>query len=409
MFAKWSTTMVRWHAVIQFLVKEEKSAAEIHFHRANGFEAGYLVLMNSDLAPSDYHLFGSIKEQLRGQRYEMLEDIQKAVRHCLREDETDFYSTGIFKLTERRGKCVERNGDYVQSDRKNKILIFVEGFHFVNICLAPYLDLLTKEPSQPYLEQDAFLHALSVGDVLSTTVPEFPAFLNIFARIHSLRALPRALRLGRAVGMDPVLLCELRAEESRRLPLGLISHHRVRASIAQILQQRGWEMHVEVHCLSVKDFSRRADIIALKRNENIGLVLDPTIRFERNTTQAEEVNFEKKSIYEPCLSFLSEKYKIPINQWIARGLLFGARGILPKFTGDVLKSLKINFYEIQEIVIKNLTDSLHILLIGARGVIPKFFESFRKTFELPQTLTADIITSVLKRSCQILSHHIHPV
>ncbi|KAJ4434480.1 hypothetical protein ANN_23042 [Periplaneta americana] len=47
------------------------------------------------------------------------------------------------------------------------------------------------------------------------------------------------------------------------------------------------------------------------------------------------------------------------------------------------------------------------LLIGARGVIPKFFESFRKTFELPQTLTADSITSVLKRSCQILSHHIH--
>ncbi|KAJ4433846.1 hypothetical protein ANN_16158 [Periplaneta americana] len=37
------------------------------------------------------------------------------------------------------------------------------------------------------------------------------------------------------------------------------------------------------------------------------------------------------------------------------------------------------------------------LLIGARGVIPKFFERFRKTFELPQTLTADIITSVEKK------------
>ncbi|KAJ4449180.1 hypothetical protein ANN_00576 [Periplaneta americana] len=49
------------------------------------------------------------------------------------------------------------------------------------------------------------------------------------------------------------------------------------------------------------------------------------------------------------------------------------------------------------------------LLIGARGVIPKLFESFRKTFELPQTLTPDFITSVLKRSCQILSHHIHSV
>ncbi|KAJ4439484.1 hypothetical protein ANN_07608 [Periplaneta americana] len=36
-----------------------------------------------DLAPSDYHLFSSVKEQLRGQRYETLEDIQKAVRQCL--------------------------------------------------------------------------------------------------------------------------------------------------------------------------------------------------------------------------------------------------------------------------------------------------------------------------------------
>ncbi|KAJ4445389.1 hypothetical protein ANN_07194 [Periplaneta americana] len=71
-----------------------------------------------NLAPSDYHLFGCLKEQLRGQRYETLEDIRKAVRQCLREDETDFYSKGIFKLTERREGYVERNGNYVESDRK---------------------------------------------------------------------------------------------------------------------------------------------------------------------------------------------------------------------------------------------------------------------------------------------------
>ncbi|KAJ4434788.1 hypothetical protein ANN_23359 [Periplaneta americana] len=39
-------------------------------------------------------------KQLRGQRYETLEDILKEVRQCLREDETDFYSKGSFKLTE---------------------------------------------------------------------------------------------------------------------------------------------------------------------------------------------------------------------------------------------------------------------------------------------------------------------
>ena len=37
-----------------------------------------------DVAPSDYHLFGFIKNQLRGQRYETTEAIQKAVLQCLR-------------------------------------------------------------------------------------------------------------------------------------------------------------------------------------------------------------------------------------------------------------------------------------------------------------------------------------
>ena len=67
-----------------------------------------------DLAPSDYHLFGSVKEQLRGQRFETLEDIRKAVRQRLRAAGTDFYHQGIFKLVERWTKCVQRNGDYVE-------------------------------------------------------------------------------------------------------------------------------------------------------------------------------------------------------------------------------------------------------------------------------------------------------
>jgi hypothetical protein len=33
-----------------------------------------------DLAPSDYHLFGFVKDQLRGQRFESREAIQKVVR-----------------------------------------------------------------------------------------------------------------------------------------------------------------------------------------------------------------------------------------------------------------------------------------------------------------------------------------
>jgi len=67
-----------------------------------------------NLAPSDYHLFGFVKNQMRGQNYETNEALQIAVRQCLWAAGTEFYRTGIFKLPERWGKCVQRNGDYVE-------------------------------------------------------------------------------------------------------------------------------------------------------------------------------------------------------------------------------------------------------------------------------------------------------
>ena len=67
-----------------------------------------------DLAPFDYHLFGFVKDQLRGQRYETTEEIQKAVRQCLRMAGTEFYRRGILKLTDRWQKCVQRSDDYVE-------------------------------------------------------------------------------------------------------------------------------------------------------------------------------------------------------------------------------------------------------------------------------------------------------
>jgi len=51
-----------------------------------------------DLAPSDYHLFRFVKNQLCGQRYETTEAIQKAVRQCLQMAGTEFCRRGIFKL-----------------------------------------------------------------------------------------------------------------------------------------------------------------------------------------------------------------------------------------------------------------------------------------------------------------------
>jgi len=67
-----------------------------------------------DLAPSDYHLFGFVKDQLHGQCYETMEAIQKAVCQYLQTAGTEFYRRGIFKLSERWQKCVQRSGDYLE-------------------------------------------------------------------------------------------------------------------------------------------------------------------------------------------------------------------------------------------------------------------------------------------------------
>ncbi|KAJ4436422.1 hypothetical protein ANN_19055 [Periplaneta americana] len=138
-------------------------------------------------------------------------------------------------------------------------------------------------------------------------------------------------------------------------------HHKARTGIADLLKRRGWEVHEEVHCVSSLDSNRRGDIVAIHRTQSKGLVLDPTIRFERDALQAQHVDEEKKSIYESCIPYLSEKYNIPTSQWNVSGLLFGARGTLPKFTCDILKALGLRFFEIQKILI--MCDGYHLILI----------------------------------------------
>ncbi|KAJ4429897.1 hypothetical protein ANN_22101 [Periplaneta americana] len=57
--------------------------------------------------------------------------------------------------------------------------------------------------------------------------------------------------------------------------------HKARTGIADVLKRRGWEVYEEIHCVSSLDSNRRADIVAIHRTQSKGLVLDPTIRFER--------------------------------------------------------------------------------------------------------------------------------
>ena len=67
-----------------------------------------------DLAPSDYHLFGPMKEALRGNRYSTDDEVKAAIKGWLREQSADFYNAGIHALLQRWTTAIQRGGDYVE-------------------------------------------------------------------------------------------------------------------------------------------------------------------------------------------------------------------------------------------------------------------------------------------------------
>ena len=67
-----------------------------------------------DLALSDYYLFRNLKSHLRGTRF-LGDDELKAATEAWFEDQTDdFYFKGIDWLKEKRAKCIEVKGNYIE-------------------------------------------------------------------------------------------------------------------------------------------------------------------------------------------------------------------------------------------------------------------------------------------------------
>jgi len=61
------------------------------------------------LAPSDYYLFGPLKDHLRCHHYDTDEAVQEAVWSWLRGAGTDFCRRSMFKILKRWQKCVNRD------------------------------------------------------------------------------------------------------------------------------------------------------------------------------------------------------------------------------------------------------------------------------------------------------------
>jgi len=69
-----------------------------------------------DLAPTDFHLFGPLKESLGGIiKFENDEDVQQHVIQFLRAADKHFYAVCSFsQLIERWERCIELHGDYLE-------------------------------------------------------------------------------------------------------------------------------------------------------------------------------------------------------------------------------------------------------------------------------------------------------
>ena len=67
-----------------------------------------------DLAPSDFHLFGPLKEALRGRRFSCDDYVKAAVHQWLRAQPKTFFADGIKKLAGCWEKCIAKQGDYIE-------------------------------------------------------------------------------------------------------------------------------------------------------------------------------------------------------------------------------------------------------------------------------------------------------
>jgi len=67
-----------------------------------------------DLAPSDFHMFGTLKNALKGRRFAADDEVKVAVYDWLHIQPQTFFSNGIKKLTDRCAKCIEEKGEYIE-------------------------------------------------------------------------------------------------------------------------------------------------------------------------------------------------------------------------------------------------------------------------------------------------------
>jgi hypothetical protein len=67
-----------------------------------------------NLVPSDFHVFGPLKDALSGTQFQDDGEVRSAVHEWLRTSPKEFFSCGIYVLVKRWRRCIEVEGDDVE-------------------------------------------------------------------------------------------------------------------------------------------------------------------------------------------------------------------------------------------------------------------------------------------------------
>ena len=79
----------------------------------HGWEVLIHLLYSPDIAPSDFHLFGSSQNSLRGKNFNSLEDCKRYLEQFFAQKDKKFWEDGIMELPEKWQKVLEQKSEYV--------------------------------------------------------------------------------------------------------------------------------------------------------------------------------------------------------------------------------------------------------------------------------------------------------
>lgn len=83
------------------------------------------LLYNLDVAPTNFHLFVSLQEELRVQKFKLGEEFVEAVQERLHTRPKSYFMDKIQNLVKCWTKCIDVGSDYVANDH-NKIFASID-------------------------------------------------------------------------------------------------------------------------------------------------------------------------------------------------------------------------------------------------------------------------------------------